>query len=194
MLETPPGVDGNRRQTRSQTRGTPAPIVSPSPAKKPALDKSNANASNGTANKGRRGRPPKSATASDSEEKMDQAEAKKEEKKEQTDKVDGIVESKPAAVEKSDESKSSSVKDEKTSVDNKLVKSNEETKTEAETIAPKDAQEKITASAAVVVPAPQTETVPEKIVSETKKEETKTSATTVNSTTVNAEVVNNHEK
>ncbi|XP_027194655.1 uncharacterized protein LOC113789331 [Dermatophagoides pteronyssinus] len=90
VLETPPGVDGNRRQTRSQTRGTPAPTPAPTPVKKVSL----ANSNGSSANKGRRGRPPKSATSSsDSEEpiKMETTNAavadekKKEEKTEQKD-------------------------------------------------------------------------------------------------------------
>lgn len=34
MIETPPGLDNNRRQTRSVTRGTPAPAPKPAPAAK----------------------------------------------------------------------------------------------------------------------------------------------------------------
>lgn len=95
-METPPGVDGNRRQTRSQTRGTPAPPPAPTPVKKVSL----ANSNGSSANKGRRGRPPKSATSSsDSEEpiKMETiTEAAGESKKEEGKSEQKDVDNKPA--------------------------------------------------------------------------------------------------
>lgn len=68
VLETPPGADSNRRQTRSQTRGTPPVVASPPVAKKIALEKSIA--SNGSVNKGRRGRPPRNAISTTDSEEM----------------------------------------------------------------------------------------------------------------------------
>ncbi|UXI18919.1 forkhead box protein F1 [Sarcoptes scabiei] len=62
VLETPPGVDENRRHTRSQSRGTPMPPT-PIPSKRVAREKPPT--SNGSANviKGKRGRPSKSSAA-----------------------------------------------------------------------------------------------------------------------------------
>lgn len=78
VIATPSGTDGNRRTTRSQTRGTPAPA--PTPAKKPALEKTNGSA----AKSGRRGRPPKSANDEKSAESIIDEEPPKKEEKEET--------------------------------------------------------------------------------------------------------------
>ena len=91
IIQTPAGADSNRRQTRSQTRGTPAPAPpAPTPAKKPALEKP---ASNGSA-KGRRGRPPKSATENEKSVAEEEEEVSKE-KPASKDKTESKPESKP---------------------------------------------------------------------------------------------------
>lgn len=101
VIATPPGGDGSRRQTRSQTRGTPAPPA-PTPAKKPALEKASKE-SNGSAAKGRRGRPKTGGPKAAGDEKSDESSAL-EEVKEET-KIEPKPETKTEAKAKPSEEK-----------------------------------------------------------------------------------------
>src|SRR5699024_7206137 len=82
VLETPPGADENRRQTRSQTRGTP-PVVAAPMVKKPRRDSGSDRTNGSSAAKGRRGRPPKPTSDSEQEAVSSKPEESVPEKKEE---------------------------------------------------------------------------------------------------------------
>ena len=193
VISTPSGTDGNRRTTRSQTRGTPAPA--PTPAKKQALEKT----SNGSASaKGRRGRPPKSASEEKpvneqvtSEESAKEEEIKEEEEPESKKEVKETKEEKkiePKTEKKEAETVdgiSSSKEDKKTSEESPVKEEEKKPETKVDPVQNSQESEK---------PKEKVTTSPvEKAVTEAGDKPTEAETKPINNATPDT-TVNNHEQ